>query len=77
MPIGPGKYDNLCTFVREESKAAAAIVIIVGGKYGNGFSIQSLTELPPEKIADMLDSVSKVLRDSAKASLERKSSQQH
>lgn len=38
---GPGKYDDLCTLIREQSKAKAAIVIIVGGDKGQGFSCQA------------------------------------
>lgn len=41
MPIGPGKYDDLCTYAREQSNAAAAIVIVVGGDKGHGFSVQA------------------------------------
>jgi hypothetical protein len=41
MPIGPGKYDDLCTYVREQSQAKAALVIILDGKLGSGFSVQA------------------------------------
>ena len=41
MPLGPGKYDNLCTIVRKRAQAAAAIVIVVGGNRGHGFSVQA------------------------------------
>ena len=41
MTIGPGKYDDLCTRIREDAKAAGAIVIIVRGEKGSGFSVQS------------------------------------
>lgn len=37
---GPGKYDDLCTEVREKAKAAGAVVIIFGGEQGYGFSCQ-------------------------------------
>lgn len=40
MPAGPGKYDELCTIVREESHAEGAIVIILNGDRGCGFSVQ-------------------------------------
>lgn len=43
MPVGPGKYDDLCTDVRERTKAACAIVIVVDGEKGSGFSVQSMT----------------------------------
>jgi hypothetical protein len=41
MAIGPGKYDDLCTLVREKAKARAVIVIIIGGEHGEGFSVQT------------------------------------
>lgn len=39
--IGPGKYDDLCTLVRERAKAAGVIVIVLGGERGPGFSCQA------------------------------------
>jgi hypothetical protein len=41
MPMGPGKYDPVCTHVRESMKARAACVIIIGGEFGDGFSVQA------------------------------------
>ena len=51
MAIGPGKYDDFCTAVREEAEAEAALVIILYGKRGSGFSVQTadlgvLAQLP-------------------------------
>lgn len=37
---GPGKYDDLCIYVREQAKAEGAIVIVLGGHKGSGFSVQ-------------------------------------
>lgn len=41
MAIGPGKYDDICTYVRIETKARAAIVIVFDGVEGFGFSCQA------------------------------------
>lgn len=41
--IGPGKYDDLCTYVRENSGGFGAAVIVIDGTNGMGFSIQ----MPP------------------------------
>lgn len=41
MPLGPGKYDDLCTYVRENAKAAGAIVIVIRGDKGSGFACQT------------------------------------
>jgi hypothetical protein len=44
MASGPGKYGDLCAHVREKAEARAAIVIIIGGNKGNGFSCQTDAE---------------------------------
>lgn len=41
MPIGKGKYDDLCTYVRETAKAEGAIIIVIRGENGSGFSVQA------------------------------------
>ena len=50
MAIGPGKYDDLCTEVRERvglggademPRGGGVLVIVVGGDKGNGFSCQA------------------------------------
>jgi hypothetical protein len=63
--IGPGKYDDLCTLVRKNANAAAAIVLIIDGKIGNGFACQGhpgiLRELP-----DLLREVANQIEEDAK-----------
>jgi hypothetical protein len=41
MPIGPGKYDDLCTHVRRATTGDVVIVIVAGGTRGSGLSMQS------------------------------------
>lgn len=41
MPAGPGKYDDLATWVREQAQARAVIVMVVGGSKGSGVSVQT------------------------------------
>lgn len=41
MAVGPGKYDDLCTLVREKAQAQLVIVAVGGGNRGSGFSIQT------------------------------------
>ena len=41
MSIGPGRYDDLCTYVKDAAKAEGAIVIVFRGEHGNGFSMQA------------------------------------
>lgn len=38
MPVGPGKYDDVATRVRELTGAEAVALIVVGGVKGTGFS---------------------------------------
>jgi len=37
---GPGKYDALCTDVREKTNAECAFILIFNGDKGSGFSCQ-------------------------------------
>ena len=36
----PGRYDDLCVYVREQSGARSAIVIVIDGTRGSGLSCQ-------------------------------------
>lgn len=40
MALGPGKYDELATLCRTTVNAQGAIVIIIDGDRGHGFSVQ-------------------------------------
>jgi len=58
--IGPGRYDDLCTEVREKTDAAGVIVIVIDGNKGSGFSCQSdlLTlALLPEMLEFVADKI--------------------
>jgi hypothetical protein len=39
--IGPGKYDDECSFVRIETHAAGVLLLIIDGDKGSGFSVQA------------------------------------
>jgi hypothetical protein len=47
---GEGKYDAICTKARIEAKAVGALLMIIEGKNGSGFSVQApgaiLVQLP-------------------------------
>jgi len=65
MPVGPGKYDDLCTKVREETNASGAIVLIFGGAEGDGFSCQAPLDVTlklPEVLRSMADQIEASLR---------------
>jgi len=57
---GAGVYDDVCTMARETTQADGAIVMILGGNKGSGFSVQveqeRIHELPAvlENIAAQL-----------------------
>jgi len=37
---GPGKYDQLATYVREQAQAEGVVVMVHRGDKGSGFSVQ-------------------------------------
>jgi hypothetical protein len=66
MALGPGKYDDLCTYVREQVgitvKGGGVMLIVLGGNKGNGFACQAdlrTTLLLP----DMLEDIAKQIRN--------------
>lgn len=64
MPIGPGKYDDVCTMVRVATgDPLACFVIVIGGNRGDGFSAQMEEPAPGvDGIAKLLEDVAKQLR---------------
>jgi hypothetical protein len=54
MAIGPGKYDEECTYVREATNADAVIVIVLGGLKGSGFSVQTTTPALTKRLPEVL-----------------------
>jgi hypothetical protein len=60
MPKGPGKYDDLCTLVRERS-GGEVIVIVIDGDKGSGFSFQG-DPATVERLPDLLEVVAKQMR---------------
>jgi hypothetical protein len=66
MALGPGKYDDLCTYVREQvgitnETGGGVAVIVIGGNKGSGFSVQAdfVTQL---KMVDALESMIRQMR---------------
>ena len=58
MPLGKGQYDHLAEAAMESAEARAAIVMILEGKHGSGFSVSSIS--PP-----MILALPGILRDLA------------
>ena len=60
MPFGPGKYDDLATYVRDKAEAVGVAIIIVGGNKGEGFAVQAPLDLVlklPEMLRNMADEI--------------------
>ena len=64
MPIGPGAYDDICTEIRERTKAGAVILIVAGGDRDEGFSMQA-----PLVFSLKLPSILRAVADSIEADL--------
>lgn len=41
MALGPGKYDDIASWVREQTKGDTVLVMVLGGIKGPGFSVQT------------------------------------
>jgi len=65
MPLGPGKYDQLCTIAREAAKAEGAMLIVIHGQFGNGFSVQASAEATvalPSILRQVADSIERAFK---------------
>lgn len=45
MKPGGGKYDDLCTLVREQAKADGVVLIVFNGTKGNGLSVAATIDV--------------------------------
>lgn len=58
---GPGKYDDLVTYCREQAQSTGVLLIFTNGKRGPGFGVQA----DPETLAvlpELLESIAAQLR---------------
>jgi hypothetical protein len=60
-----GKYDDLCSYVREQTKADGVVVIVVGGDKGHGFAVQGNLETT-WMLPDILELAAKRMRRDTK-----------
>lgn len=63
MPEGAGKYDDLCVGVLQKANADCAIVIVVNGNYGSGFSVNTIDESFIFKLPELLEHMASMIRD--------------
>jgi hypothetical protein len=60
LALGPGKYDDVVTDVREKLEAIGCILLVFEGKQGTGFSVQAPLELQlklPQMLRSMADMI--------------------
>ena len=62
MAIGPGKYDELCTKVREQAGADGVVLIVANGKQGSGFSVQAPIDMHAA-LPGVLESLAESIRN--------------
>jgi hypothetical protein len=63
--IGPGKYDDACTVVREMTGATCTVVVVIGGSKGSGFSVQTINPISADAFADLLEDIARQIRSEA------------
>lgn len=63
MALGPGKYDDLCTYVRRQAKADGAVLIVLNGNRGHGFAVQA-DLMSTLMLPDLLETLARDIRAS-------------
>jgi hypothetical protein len=66
MPLGPGKYDDLATIVREQAEAQAVIVVVFNGNKGHGFAVQAEAEIALH-LPGVLEEMARQMREAVSA----------
>lgn len=57
MPSGPGKYTAECARARIQAQAETAILLILNGRLGNGFEVQSTNTHTQKELPALLRSM--------------------
>ncbi len=60
---GPGKYDDLCSYVMDQTQANLAVVLVYGGNRGEGFSVQTTDLHILKTLPDMLETMAQQIRE--------------
>ncbi|MEW6304867.1 MAG: hypothetical protein AB1705_15435 [Verrucomicrobiota bacterium] len=63
--IGPGKYDAEAQRLFEETRAESVLIVVVGGKKGNGISAKNTGIVAGKRLADLLRGVAEGLERDA------------
>lgn len=70
MPTGPGRYDDLCLAAMAAAGAHTAMLVIVGGVRGEGFSLNSTDRAAVHRLPAAL----RAIADSIEADLKKTTS---
>jgi len=65
MANGPGRYDDLCTEIREKAEAEGVILLIFNGKHGQGFCCQlpmPHTLMVPHLLREVADQIEEEMK---------------
>ncbi len=65
MATGPGKYDLLCTMVRNHTEATGVVLVVFGGRQGSGFSVQAPLAVQRE-LPTILETLARDIREDLK-----------
>lgn len=72
MPVGPGKYDDWVTKIREETQARCVVLMVVDGNKGTSFCVQSHEDISialPELLRDTASSIESSIQDEIRPSI--------
>ena len=64
---GPGKYDAICTKALLAAQAQCALLIILDGEHGHGFSVNFTNQSYVERLPAILRSIADQIEHDAKA----------
>lgn len=62
MAEGSGKYDDICVEVLKKTEARCACVIVIDGKKGNGFSVNSFSRDLIDVLPSILEALANEIR---------------
>lgn len=68
--IGGGKYEKQCLRAKEECEAESLILVVFGGKHGNGFSVAAVPEICiklPELLRSIADGMEVAMKKAAQS----------
>ena len=59
---GPGKYDEECTQAFQATQADSVVLLVMNGKKGNGFSVQTRNMQFVKDLPDLLQTMALLIK---------------